>query len=418
MSEALLEPRKLTWTLSIAHALSSTGFLASSTVTSIVGADLSGRTEWAGVPSAVYLLGVAASSLTLGYVMDRLGRRNALATGFAIGACGALVAAWAIVARTFAGFVGGLALMGPASAAAGLSRFVAAEMHPPHERGRAIATVVVGGTAGTLIWPLLSVSLGPWLARFNLSDLLWPFAVSIVLLAMAALVIAALLRPDPREIARAVAQQHEAVTRSTSVGAAASLGRILQRRGAVVAIVSMVAAHAVMVMVMVITSVHMRNHDHGVTAISLTTSLHVLGMFAFSILSGRLADNIGRAPVIMAGASVLVVACLVAGISPAFMPITAGLFLLGLGWNFCFVGGSSLLADQLSPDERARTQGFNDLLMGLVAASGSFISGHVFAAVGYGSMGVISAALSLVPLTLALWWHTTRSRGSSVFSPQ
>jgi MFS family permease len=413
----LVESRKLTYTLSIAHALSSTGFLASSTVTSIVGADLGGRTELAGVPSAVYLLGVAASSLTLGYVMDLVGRRKALAVGFAIGACGAVMAAWAIVSRTFVVFVCGLALMGPASASAGLSRFVAAEVHPVHERGRAIATVVVGGTAGTLIWPLLSVSLGPWLARFNVSDLLWPFAVSVALLALAAVVITVFLRPDPRDIARAIALQDSIASREATA-TAASLGQILQRRGAVVAIASMVVGHAVMVMVMVITSVHMRNHDHGVTAISLTTSLHVLGMFAFSFLSGKLADQIGRAPVIMAGAIALVAACLVAGISPAFMPITTGLFLLGLGWNFCFVGGSSLLADQLSPNERARTQGFNDLLMGLVAASGSFISGHIFAAVGYDTMGMISAALSLVPLTLALWWHTTRSGGSSVLSHQ
>ena len=177
-----------------------------------------------------------------------------------------------------------------------------------------------------------------------------------------------------------------------------------------VAILSMVAGHAVMVMVMVITSLHMRNHNHSVTAISLTTSLHVLGMFAFSILSGRLVDRVGRAPVIMAGAIVLALACLVVPLSPAFMPITSGLFLLGLGWNFCFVGGSSLLADQLSPDERARTQGFNDLLMGLVAASGSFLSGHVFAAVGYGTMGLISAVLALVPFGLALWWQATGSR--------
>ncbi len=160
-----MNSRKITWTLSIAHALSSTGFLASATVTSIVGADLSGRTEWAGVPSAVYLLGAAAASLALGYVMDMLGRRKALAIAYAIGAAGAAIAAWSIVARTFPGFLCGLALMGPGNAAAGLSRFVAAEVHPPRERGRAIAIVVVGGTAGTLIWPLLSVSLGPWLAQ-------------------------------------------------------------------------------------------------------------------------------------------------------------------------------------------------------------------------------------------------------------
>ncbi|RPI49584.1 MAG: MFS transporter [Acidobacteria bacterium] len=404
-SEAQLHARKITWTLSIAHALSSTGFLASATITSIVGADLSGRTAWAGVPSAVYQLGVAAAALVLGYTMDRLGRRRALSMGFLIGACGAALATWAIVARTFVGFLGALALMGPASAAAGLSRFVAAEVHPVHERGRAIATVVVGGTAGTLIWPLLSVTLGPWLAGLHLSDLVWPFGVSMVLLALAAIVVAAFLRPDPGVIARALAEPHSHAT-GTAGGRVASLGEILRRPGASVAIASMVAGHAIMVMVMVITSLHMRNHDHGVAAISITTSLHVLGMFAFSILSGRLADRIGRAPVIMAGAAVLVLACVVAPLSPAFVPITFGLFLLGLGWNLCFVGGSSLLADQLSPDERARTQGFNDLLMGLVAASGSFLSGHVFAAVGYGMMGLFSAAVAVVPFTLALWWQT------------
>ncbi len=108
---------------------------------------------------------------------------------------------------------------------------------------------------------------------------------------------------------------------------------------------------------------------------------------------------------------------MVAPLSPAFMPITFGLFLLGLGWNFCFVGGSSLLADQLSPDERARTQGFNDLLMGLVAASGSFLSGHVFAAVGYGKMGLISAAISLAPMGLAVWWRLAKHRRGRQLAP-
>ena len=149
----------------------------------------------------------------------------------------------------------------------------------------------------------------------------------------------------------------------------------------------------------------------------MTTSLHVLGMFGFSIVSGRLADRIGRVPLITCGVAVLILACLVAPLSPAFVPITAGLFLLGLGWNFCFVGGSSLLADQLSPDERARTQGFNDLLMGLVAAAGSFLSGHVFASVGYQAMGAIAAAFSLTPVALAVWWqHTQRSNRVAITS--
>jgi MFS family permease len=399
--------RKITWTLFVAQALSSTGFLASATVTSIVAADLSGHAEWAGTPSAVYQLGVAATALMLGYAMDRVGRRRALATGFVIGCVGAGVAAWSIAVRSFAGFLCGLALMGPANASSGLSRFVAAEVHPAHERGRAIANVVIGGTAGTLIWPLLSVSLGPWLAGLGLRDIIWPYFVSCALLGATSLVILLYLRPDPREIARALRERDQPAVPGAS-GPPASLVDILQRPGTIVAMVSMVVAHAVMVMVMVITSLHMRNHHHGVTAISLTTSAHVLGMFGFSILSGRLADKFGRATVIMSGSIILMLACMVAPLSPAFMPITFGLFLLGLGWNFCFVGGSSLLADQLSPDERARTQGFNDLLMGLVAASGSFLSGHVFASVGYSTMGAVSAVFSLAPFALAVWWRLAK----------
>ena len=402
--------KRITWALFAAQGLSSTGFLASATVTSIVGADLSGRAEWAGVPAAVYQLGVAAASLVLGYAMDRFGRRLALSVALAIGAVGAGIAAAAVVYGTFAGFLVGLAWMGPANAASALSRFVAAEVHPPEQRGRAIANVVVGSTASTLIWPVLSISLGPALAARGFGDLTWPYVVSVTLLALSALVVFLFLRPDPRDIARqlvGITRPHGETAHRTG---APSLLPILQRPATIIAISSMVFAHAVMVMVMVITSLHMRNHNHGVSAIALTTSMHVVGMFAFSILSGRVADAVGRAPVIMAGAAVLIVACMVAPLSPAFVPITAGLFLLGLGWNLCFVGGSSLLSDQLTPEERARTQGFNDLLMGLVAASGSFLSGHVFAAVGYGTMGVISAAVSAVPFILAAWWQLAERR--------
>ena len=254
--------RKITRTLFVAQALSSTAFLASATVTSIIGADLSGRAAWAGVPGAVYLLGTAASSFALGYAMDRFGRRTALMTAFAVGAVGAGIAGWAIVARTFGSFMVGLLLMGPASAAATLSRFVAAEVHPPQERGRAIANVVVGGTAGTVIWPLLSISLGPWLARLGFGDLTWPFLVCVTLLVLTSIVVAVFLRPDPRELARALADSDG--TRAARTGATVSLRAILQRKGTLVAIGSMVCANAVMVMVMVITSLHMRNHQHSV----------------------------------------------------------------------------------------------------------------------------------------------------------
>jgi MFS family permease len=92
------------------------------------------------------------------------------------------------------------------------------------------------------------------------------------------------------------------------------------------------------------------------------------------------------------------------------------LFLLGLGWNFCFVGGSTLLADQLSPLERARTQGFNDLLVGLASAAGSLSSGIIFAALGYAVMAYISAALAVLPFLAASFWTRGRRRVSQAVS--
>ena len=409
--------RKITWTLFVAQALTSTGFLASGTINSIVAADLSGRPEWAGAPSAVFQVGIAVASMVLGYAMDRVGRRNALAAAFVFGAAGSAIATFAVIERAFFGFLIGLALMGPAAAAAALSRFTAAEVHPPAERGRAIAHVVLGSTVGTVIWPLLSVSAGPSLAGAGVSDLTWPYLANLALLVLTGIVVIIFLRPDPGDIARRLAHESPKDTGDAATQRRASLPEILRRPGAIVAIGSMVCGHAVMVMVMVMTSLHMRNHSHGVPAISLTTSVHVLGMYGFSILSGRLADRIGRPPVIMCGAAILVLACVVASLSPAFVPITAGLFLLGFGWNFCFVGGSSLLADQLSPDERSRTQGFNDLLMGLIAASGSLLSGYVFAAVGYSTMVLLFAAISVAPLALGMWWHLTGTRRPQLSVP-
>ena len=94
------------------------------------------------------------------------------------------------------------------------------------------------------------------------------------------------------------------------------------------------------------------------------------------------------------------------------LPLGVALFLLGLGWNFCYVGGSTLLADQLSPAERAHTQGFNDLLVGLASAAGSLGSGIIFAALGYNVMAFVSAGIALVPLAASAVWYLGRSRAS------
>jgi len=169
-------------------------------------------------------------------------------------------------------------------------------------------------------------------------------------------------------------------------------------------LLTMVLAQAVMVMIMGITSLHMKEHQHSLGDVALVLSSHTIGMFAFSIISGRLADRWGRFPVIAVGSLTLALACVLSGFSPDVIPLGVALFFLGLGWNFCYVGGSTLLSDQLTLPERARSQGFNDTMIGLASAATSLFSGFLFASVGYISMGLLGAAISAIPLILGLAW--------------
>jgi MFS family permease len=235
-----------------------------------------------------------------------------------------------------------------------------------------------------------------------------PFAIAVLLHTLAGLAIFTLLRPDPLGLGRQVAEDFPEDL--PSQGRARSLKEILQQPAPLAAMAVMAAGQMVMVMLMVITSLHMKGHNHSLTDISLVISSHTFGMFAFSIFSGQLADRWGRAPVILTGIGTLILACLLAPLSPEVIPLAVSLFLLGLGWNFCFVGGSTLLSDHLSPLERARTQGFNDLLIGLASAVGSFGSGIVFASAGYGVMGMFGILVALIPFILVLRWQLGRSR--------
>lgn len=399
--------RKITTILFAQQSLASAGFIAAATLNSIVGKELSQNSSWAGVPTAVYLLAGAFSAFLWGYVFDALGRRGGLTSGLITGVVGAGVTFYSIAIHSFSFFLAGMVLMGIANAAVQLGRFAAAEVNKPEHRGRAISNVVIGGTVGSIIGPFVAGPAGGIVRSWGVDELAGAYLFSAVLFAIGAVVVFIGLRPDPREIGLQVAEQFPET--ETASGQVRGVFQILSQPAARVAVISMVLGQMVMVLVMVITSLHMHGHHHGLTDISAVISSHTFGMYAFSIISGRLADRWGRGAVILTGSATLVVACLAATISPDVLPLGVALFLLGLGWNFCFVGGSTLLADQLSPQERARTQGFNDLLVGLASAFGSLESGFIFASLGYNTMAYISAAVALIPLLVVFLWMSRKT---------
>lgn len=403
--------RKITFTLFLAMSLGSAGFLVAGTVNAIAGAEISGNPAWAGLPAAMFTLGTALSAFILGIVMEHFGRRVGMLLGVGAGLLGTVLAAMAIGWVSFPIFLVGMVFSGSARAALQLGRFAAAEVHPPQQRGRAISNVVIGGTVGSILGPWLAGPMGQWSEAAGYSEMLGPYLASFLLIALAGVVVFILLRPDPRDLSREVSRLYPDT--QVNGGQVRTFLQVIRLPAAAVAIIAMVISQAVMVMLMGITALYMKENQHELLGISAVISAHTFGMYAFSIFSGQLADRWGRGQVILVGGAGLVLACLLAPLSTALLPLALSLFLLGLGWNFCYVGGSSLLTDQLNHLERAKIQGTNDLLVGLATALGSFISGLIFAALGYGMVGTVGAVLSLIPFGLALWWQLANRRLSS-----
>ncbi|HEX7004109.1 MAG TPA: MFS transporter [Trueperaceae bacterium] len=410
MERAELERRAsaITGALFAVQSLGSAGVIVTLTVAAIVGAQLSGRAALAGLPAGVFQLGAALSALPWSLTTDRVGRRWGLASAVLVGACGAAGCVAAAATASFPLLIVGLVVMGSGQAAFRLSRFTAAEVNPKARRGRAVATVVLGGTVGSVLGPLLVTPSANVMTSVGLGELAGPYLAGALLFAVAALLLIFFLRPEPKLLAQQVDANEDD---GSPVAPARSLARLFADSGVRTAILMTIGSYVVMVMVMGMTSLHMHDHAHRLGSISLVIGAHTLGMFALSPLSGRLADEWGRRPTLALGAVGLLLGCLGSIPSVALLPMMASLFILGFGWNLCFVGGSVMLSDHLTLSERARMQGINDLLTGIPAAIASLVSGLVYASAGFGFMSWAGASISLL-LLLLLW------QGRSVPSTQ
>ncbi len=394
--------RKTTILLFITQSLVSLANSVTATVNTIIGDQLGGHASYAGLPGAFIQIGSAITALILGYTLDRFGRRISIAGGIAFGILGSVIAAYAIASGSFAFFLLGLTFVGFTRAASLMGRFVAAEVSPPEVRGRAISYVILGGTVGSVIGPWLADPSSRLAAAIHMDNLAGPYAISLLTFVLSSAIILIFLRPEPRDVGRQLAADFP--EKLVHHGPTRTLPEILRDPTALTAMVSMVFSQVVMIALMGITSLHMIQNAHSLDAVGLVFSAHTLGMFAPAIITGQLLDRWGRGRIILAGAVLLFVSCALAPIWLDLMPLAFALFLLGLGWNFCFVGGSTLLADVLTPDERAKTQGANDLIISLITAVASFLSGVIFAVGGYAAAGVAGAVVSLIPLGFVAWW--------------
>lgn len=389
---------RITFGLFIAHALGSAGAIAVFTVAAIAGAEMSGRESLSGLPAAAMQIGGALAALLVGWFTDRFGRRDGLTLATTIGAAGMLATAVAATTGAFPWILVGLLIAGTANASVKYARFTAAEVHPRARRGRAVAIVVMGGTVGSVVGPALVAPAGAWSAALGWGELTGPFLAALAAFVASAICFFVFLRPEPRDVA---ARIDAAGGDPRDLAPARTIAVLMRDPGVVTAILVLVLAQAAMVMVMGITSLHMRVNDHALSSISAVVSGHTLGMFAFSLVSGWAADRFGRHPVIVVGGVTLIVACLLAPLSPTFVPLFIALFLLGYGWNLCYVAGSAMLSDYLSTAEKAATQGITDLAIGIVSSLSSLVGGVLFAAYGYDVMNAASIAAAVGLLVVA-----------------
>lgn len=383
------------------------------TVGAYVVQDILGQsTPWGGIATATVTTGTAVMAQVLSRLMIRRGRRPGLQLGYALATVGALLAAVGAEHDSLSVFLAGLFLFGNGQASNLLARYAATDLAEPHERATAMSRIVFASTFGAVFGPLLispAESFGEHV--FGWQKYTGPWVFSAFVLSLAFVNTATRLRPDPLVLAGGITprggQRLPSIGRAISIVVGTPKGRL--------ALAAMVISQVTMVAVMTMTPVHMKLHGHEVLS-QYVVSLHIAGMYAFSPLVGRFADRRGTAPSVLVGSVLLVCATVLAALSgEAALALFPALWLLGVGWNFGLIGGSSMLLESVSETDRVTVQGSADLMMSFCGGLAGLSSGFIRRAVGYHMLSA-SATLAAGVLLVAAFWSLRRWRPTPVMA--
>ena len=391
---------RITGTLFVVQSLFGGAMIATFIVTSIVAARLSGYESLAGLPATLVLGGRALIGYPVGWVMDKRGRRAGFVLGYSLAILGAIWSAVAITQLSFWQFCLGAMVLGMGRGISEQTRYAAAEIYPPAQRARIIGLLVWAGTIGSVGGPLLVEPTSQIATQFGLDGQSGPFWATAIIAALATLLTFLFLRPDPLQISRQLGYDQ---TSTQSEQPARSLREIFSHPYLRLAVASLAIGQLVMTLIMVITPLHMAHHEHNLQAISWVLMGHTLGMFGLAPVTGWLVDRFGQLPMVLLGGLLLVLSSVMTPLSTDLVFLIATLFLLGLGWNFTFIAGSSMMAEAVAAHERGRAQGFSESLVALASGSSSLGTGLAFAYGGIVLVGVIGLACSLAFMAAALW---------------
>ncbi|MFI5792346.1 MFS transporter [Streptomyces sp. NPDC051677] len=385
--------RRVLTVLVSSQILSGAGLAAGITVGALLAQDMLGSTDLAGLPSALFTAGSALAAVAVGRVSHARGRRPGLAAGYLTGAVGSAGVIAAAVAGSPVLLFIALFVYGAGTATNLQARYAGADLAAPAHRARAVSTVLVATTLGGVVGPNLAAPTGRLADSLGIPALAGPFLLSGAAYALAALVLAVWLRPDPLLLARSLDLQQR--TEATAQKAAPARGP-----GLIPGALTMILTQLVMTAVMTMTPVHMHDHGHGTAAAGLVIAIHVGAMYLPSPLTGWLVDRHGPKAVAAASGLTLLAAGLTAASAPAdsVALLALALALLGLGWNLGLVSGTAMITDAVPLATRAKTQGMVDVSIAIAGATGGLTSGLVVTAAGYPALALTGGVLALAVL--------------------
>jgi MFS family permease len=341
------------------------------------------------VPVTGYTVGIALGALPAAALMRRIGRRLGFVLGSLVAIFAGVIGALSIIEGSFRVFVVSMTIAGISGAFVQQYRFAAADSGGAEMRARAISWVLAGGVAAAVIGPQTVI---------HTHDLFEPIPFAGSFLAMSGLaalglVVLLFLRGEAREAPKPV------------VGASGGrpLVEIAGQPRFVVAVICGMGAYALMSLMMTAAPLAMVACGLGEDNAALGIQWHVLAMFGPSFFTGYLIAHFGKERIIAFGMALLAAGAVVALLGIELLNFWVAMVLLGVGWNFGFIGATAMLTDTYRPEERSKVQGVNDALIFGAVALASFSSGQLLSSVGWDWLSIFFFPVIAICLAALAW---------------
>lgn len=359
-------PRKNLLLLATCQGLMLSGTSLTMTASALVGVMLAPKPTLATLPLGLAYFCIMLTMIPASLLMKRYGRRVGFALGGTAGLIGGATSAVGIYLDSFILFCMGSALFGVASGFSQYFRFAAVELVPDSYRSRAISWVMAGG--------LVAAFIGPNTARFTremIPDAQFAASFAVIGLFSAGVILIQLFIRMPKPVEEEVQGQGR------------SLGLVLTRPVFLVAVLCAMIAYGTMNLLMTATPLAMDHRGMVFDDTAVVIQWHIVGMFAPSFFTGSLIHRFGVLKIMFAGALLLLVCAVVALTGQLYANFFVGLLLLGVGWNFLYIGGTTLLTEVYLPSEKATIQGINEFLVFSATAFTAFSSGYLHHTLGW-----------------------------------